>query len=277
LEPRELCAQLDAKLSADLIGTANLASGFVQRCRKILPKTVVKAFCLLSMTMPWSLRTGAICLGLLTGMTVSKQALSQHITPECVAFFQNVLALVIAAQARLSDCLSKGIFDGFQRVLIQDSTKIRLDDALADVFPGPRNQKRKPTAGMSIQATYELLSETFVQFAVTPFTVNDQAMSGQILQIIRKGDLVIRDLGYFATKTLAQLSSMRAFFVSRYRHNTALFSLNRQKLLLLEQLRRYPVFDGEVLLGAQEQLKARLVAIPVDQATANERRTLAST
>jgi hypothetical protein len=232
----------------------------------------VKAFCLLSMTMPWSLRTGSLCLGLLTGITVSKQALSQHITSHCVAFFQNVLALVIATQLRLNDSRNKGIFHGFQRVLIQDSTKIRLDDALAEVFPGPRNQKRKATAGMSIQATYELLSETFVHFVVTPFTVNDQAMSGQILQIARKGDLVIRDLGYFATKTLAQLSSSHAFFASRYRHGTAVFTLNREKLLLLEHLRRYPVFDGEVLLGTQERLKVRLVAIPVDPATANERR-----
>jgi len=248
-------------------------SGFRRRQpRKIAPTTFLKAACLLSLQKYHSLRSLAATLAILTKKTVSKQALAQRLTPEAVAFVRQVLCRLIASQSNCVAVKQSGAFAPFRRVLVADSTSIRLNPQLASLFPGSRNHTDKVQAMAKIQSSYDILSETFSWFEVTPFTKNDQSASKEVLSFLRKGDLLIRDLGYYSHVAFKIIIRMQAFFLSRLQYGVSLFASDGKPLDLLRRLRKQPILDINILLGTKDKIPLRLVAVPVPQDVADERR-----
>ena len=93
-----------------------------------------------------------------------------------------------------------------------------------------------------------------------------------ILGVVRRGDLILRDLGYFSLKVFHQLNQLGAFFLSRCKHGVNCYDPETgRKLDLVRLLKADPHYDGWVLAG-EEQVRVRLVAEPVSAALANERR-----
>ncbi len=120
--------------------------------------------------------------------------MAKRFSAGAVDFLRQVLQTVLAGLWRPPTNVPKAL-QSFRRVLIQDSTTLALAPKLAARFPGSRNQWQTGMASLKIQTVYDLLAETFVHFALTPFTTNDQKASPMILELARPGDLVIRDLG----------------------------------------------------------------------------------
>ena len=164
-----------------------------------------------------------------------------------------------------------GLFRPFRRVLLHDSTVEALPDHLADLFPGSSNQRKKKRAALKIQFIADLLNGTLVHCSLSGFTRNDQAAAPDILAVAQCGDLIIRDLGYFALPVMAALGLKGGYFLSRYKHGVRVYDLQGQPLDLVQELKTHGRFDREVLLGA-EHVRARLVARPAPEAVANERR-----
>ena len=54
---------------------------------------------------------------------------------------------------------------------------------------------------LKIQACYDLLAQNFVHFSLSSYRRNDQAASPDVLPLLCPGDLIVRDLGYFAMIT----------------------------------------------------------------------------
>jgi hypothetical protein len=157
--------------------------------------------------------------------------------------------------------------------LVQDSTSVRLSSQLFDEFPGSKNGKKKDIAIMKINALYDLLKEQFSLFSISPFTTTEQRLATTILEYIKEGDLLIRDLGYFVLKSFTSMAQKGAFFISRYRHDIAIFDPETgRRLNLLKWLKKQHTLDTTVVLGITEQVTVRLIALPVDFALANERR-----
>jgi hypothetical protein len=172
---------------------------------------------------------------------------------------------------------NQGWFQCFRRVLLHDSTVLSLPEHLAGAFPGPANARRRCQAALKLQFVCELLHSQILHIALSGFTRNDQAAAPDILPLLEPGDLLIRDLGYFVLNVLEQITLKGAFFLSRYRHGVLVFDAQSgQPLDLSRSLRAGQLFDQEVLLGT-EKLRVRLVAIPVSDALANERRRKAKT
>ena len=124
---------------------------------------------------------------------------------ECVEFIRGAVSTLIFKLSSADKLRHAGVFRAFRRVLLQDSTQIRLPEHLANYFPGPTNQNRKDGAALKIQVVYDLLDETFPYFALSGFRRTDQAASADILSVAKPGDLVLRDLGYFATPIFQKL------------------------------------------------------------------------
>lgn len=241
--------------------------------RKIQPGVFLWGLCLWALQPTASLRMAAACLGLCAGTTVSKQAVAKRFTRPAVAFVQQALGVVLARLAQRTAGLTPAVFAAFGRVLVQDSTTVALRPKLAAVFPGNANGRGPPLAVAKIQCVYELLAERFVSWRLTSFRVNDQAAARDILAVVRPGDLVLRDLGYFSLAVLRQLAERRAFFLSRLGLGLRVFTASGpQEFDLLGALERDGWLDVEVRLGAEEQLPVRLVAVAVADAVANERR-----
>ena len=109
-------------------------------------------------------------------------------------------------------------------------------------------------------------------FEITPFTANDQSKSKDILSIVQKGDLVIRDLGYFSLGCFEKMSK-NISFVSRIKHGVKIFNIKTsEEIKLLKHLKKYKSFDQWVLIGREQRLKVRLVILPLSDEQANEKR-----
>ena len=267
-----LPSNLNQYLAADRLQAIAKKVGFMQRIRKITPLDFLQGFCLMSLLSDFSLRIGAIIIGTLCGQTLSKQSLWKRIGPKSVQFFRETLSLAIASAGLSSRPLPDGALSMFRRVLIQDSSKLALPDKFVQFYPGARNQTGKQKATLSLQAIYDALGENFVSFSLTPFTRNDQKAAGDIVTVAGRGDLILRDPGYFTTESLCRIDSKGAYFISRLRYGTNLYDLSGDKIDLLQQLRTLGALDRLVLLGAKTRLPARLIATRVPENVANERR-----
>lgn len=264
---------LTAWLDPQLLLTLAKQTRFVQReARKLTPLLFVQSTLLLVSQSAVSFRHWAVLVGVLGDRRISKQALWERISVHAVAFLQAVLALVLARRLQLPASATPAALKSFHRVLVQDSTAIRLAPKLATAFPGSRNQRDSRHGHLKIQALYDLLSQRFVSFSLSGFNRNDQAAAYDVVPVVRKGDLVLRDLGYFVIGSLQQIAKAGAFFLSRLRLDTGLCDVRTGRSFnLLGHLKRHGQFDGQVLLGSAK-FPVRLVAVKLPEAVAAERR-----
>jgi len=272
-----LPAALD-KLTSLLLGLAlpqwARQTGFVQRKeRKLSPLLFVQSAILLVTQGTVSLSRWAVLIGILGRFTLSKQAVWDRMTQAAVAFLQAVLAGVLARRAqRPSDGTLAQALRAFRRVLLQDSTAIKLCAALAEAFPSAGNQRDKPYGQLKIQAIFDLVGERFVHFGLSSFRRNDQSASVDILQVLQSGDLVVRDLGYFAVAVFQKIQEAEAFFLSRLHLGIGVWDARgEQKLDLLKELRKHGQLDRSVCLGPGKY-PVRLVALPLPPEVAAQRR-----
>jgi hypothetical protein len=249
-------------------------SGFQKRTpRKIVVRDFIKALCAAGALSKLSFNLLAMLLGLVGGGLVSKQGLAKRVNERCVAFLQDLLGPAISLRSGSRQAQQQGLFASFVRVLIQDSTYIPLPDHLAQTFPSGRNHLDLKKATLKIQALYELISDRMLHFGFSAFHRNDQAASPDILDVARPGDLVLRDLGYFVLPVFNQLNQRGIFFLSRLRSQVKVFDPQTGRPLhLLSLVRKHPTLDQDILLGQKEKVPVRLVALPVPEAVANERR-----
>lgn len=248
-------------------------TGWMERAaRKIFPRHFVTASLLLITQPHLSLTVLAVLLGLLSRQTLSKQGLDERLDPSAVSFLQAVLAAALGLTLRPLQAPRQKFPWPFARILVQDSSTIKLTEKLAAFFPGGANQ-HGPTPGvLRLQAVFDLLAQRWVSFALSPYVCNDQKASPDLLPHVQKNDLVLRDLGYFALPVLQQIGQRNAWFLSRFYFRTAVFDLQGRPIDLLDLLRRQGRLDQWVLLGRREKMRVRLVARPVPAQVANERR-----
>jgi len=240
---------------------------------KITPLSWIKAFCCLASGHSTSLRNCAWLLGLLNQTVLSKQAVRKRLISQGSEFLKQVLAHLISQSAHLPKLRSNGVLAKFNRVLIQDSTVIQLPKRLADTYKGCSNQSPEIVALMRIQAVLDILSETFVHFSLSAYTRNDQAASADIIEIAKTGDLLIRDLGYYVIKVLASFSDKGISFISRLKPAAIISDPESgNEIDLLALLRKMIRLDQPVILGRKFTMPVRLVAIPLPESVANERR-----
>jgi hypothetical protein len=248
------------------------ACGFcVRRSGKIKVSELLVQLCLESTQGTVSYNDMAARIEGCTGVGVSRQAYWERFDETCVLLFQQVLACVIDAKCRArkecSDLITTGTY---QRLLLQDSTIIPLPASLFAAFSGVK-KATSTVCNARIQCVYDLKAGTFVKFTIDPYSQNDVLATLEI--DLLPGDLVLRDRGYFTIAAVRKHLEARAHCICRYKQDTALFDpCTGKPLQLLALLRRNPALDSAVLVGTKEKLKLRLLAVPVDEETANLRR-----
>jgi hypothetical protein len=248
-----------------------IESGFVRRTpRKIDPKNFLLAFFIMILQQGRSLASIAMTVGILKGIRVSKQAIDKRMNEALLRYLESVLAHTIAR--KIKHC-RQGFPSLFKRILLHDSTTVRLPSQLANVFPGSKNAHKDDIALLKIQTAYDVLRERFCHFWLSPFTINDQQAATMMLDSVQPGDLIIRDLGYFVLTALALIEQKGAFFLTRLRNDVVLSTPgNGKRIQVLKMLRKHQHVDRSVIVGTEAQLRVRLVALAVDPAVAAQRR-----
>lgn len=218
--------------------------------------------------------TWAGYLGGLTGGTVSKVSLWKRMGKAQRQCLQAILEETFKVRLPIRHLAGKNsepLFSPFGETYLQDSTVISLPDSLAHCYKGSVSRGNQKSS-MRVQAVYGLSSGTFKEFSLGSFTDNDQGASGNILKLLKPGDLVIRDLGYFVLKVFKQVALSHAFFLSRYHFGTNIYDARTCQQIQLGKVLKGSTVDREVLAGATEKLPCRLVAVKLPAHVAAERR-----
>jgi len=245
-------------------------SGFCKRhSGKITAPDFLLHFCLQSLEGTVSYNDIASRMENNADINASRQAYHQRMGDECVEFFEKILGAVMASKCYHEDLDNLQNLNMFSRILVQDSTIIRLPLRLFDVFSGVKNA-HTAVCNARIQGVYDLLSKKFIAFSIDPYTKND--LSAALDIAVEPNDLVLRDRGYFSVPIVKKLKEDGADTISRYKHNTKIFDFESgEEINLLEYLTKNGSIDRKVLIG-KEKFEARIAARPVNEETANLRR-----
>jgi hypothetical protein len=251
-----------------------IEAGFMKRKpKKIDPFEYLTIMCILSVADSPSFNNIAAKLSSCYGISASKQAFSKRTKKECVEFFQSVLALIIKTKLCRTKITGSPLLEGYKRVLVQDSTIIRLPPSLYDVFSGVKNATAT-VCNARIQGVFDLVSGKFVEFSIDPYSKNDLLAAPEL--VLCKDDLVLRDRGYFIMDEVQRHLDVNAHCIYRYKTGTTLLNpATGEKINILELLTKMETLDMEVCLNNGPRTKVRVIAVPVSQEIASQRRAKA--
>lgn len=248
-------------------------TGFRRRTpKKITSTLLLQSFYGTMHTGRFSLSNWAVELSFLIGTRVSKQAIFYRITPPFIDLTRELLLATLQKQIT-----PKGwcVTSRFKRILLQDSSCIKLPDHLKHIYPG-NYSGGTIKAVAKLQVIYDILATRFETITLSPYNRNDQAAAGDIIPLLQQGDLVIRDLGYFVLAVFEKIKCCGASFISRYRNEVALLDYKtKHRINLLKLIRGKTFIKKKVLIGANQQICVTLYAVKLDRRQAACRRKMA--
>jgi len=203
----------------------------------------------------------------------SRQAIALRLNERFEDFLEALLGEVIAvkvAEDAAAGRFAEMDFRGYRRVLVQDSTVLKLPPALFPRFSGVSNGSSS-VCNARIQAVYDLISGQLIEFSIDPYSKNDLTAAPELE--LREGDLVLRDRGYIIAAEMQRHCDVGAHFI--YRHKTGVTYLDVETGLPINLpaiLRRDGKLDMEVVLNNAGRTRVRLLAASVDPEIANLRR-----
>jgi hypothetical protein len=256
-----------AGLGLEKINLLSVQTGFIKRFRQIKAAEFLVYMIIESIRGCVSCNDLAAVIEAQTGTMASRQAYHQKMSCACLLFFEAVAAIIMNSKASV---LVHSKFKRFKRILIQDSTVIKLPAKLMAVFSGVKNTHTQ-VCNARIQSVFDVLSGFFVQWSIDTYSKNDQAAAPELM--IKAGDLILRDRGYFVIAEFERIMKAGADFVSRYMHNVALYDPQTgQEIDLLRLLDARRSIDMNVLIGKDSKTKVRLIAVEASQEIADGRR-----
>lgn len=233
-------------------------TGFIQRVRKVIPEEFLKNMLLVNLDSPSSsLEDLAYEFYKNNGCVISKQALHKKIKQPATAFMEKILNELLS-YGFTSSSTSLSTIPFVRNINVIDSSEIRLNKNLANVFPQVRNQG----AAVKLQSLVEVVKNQVLALEIRPSKEPDQGYKDH-LAYLQAADLLIGDLGYFCVNTFKQLVEKNAFFLSRYFKKTSLREINTKELIdLRAKLSHTSEETVEYLIElGTSQFPCRLVAI----------------
>jgi len=237
--------------------------------KKIIPQDLTAVLLTESVTGELSYNDIAARLESVEGVSVSRQAIWKKFGDPCVEFMRGVLESVIAAKLPGVEKASQ-LGSHFGRVIVQDSTVLKLPSKLFEYFSGVSNGA-STVCNARIQVVYDLLAETFVAFSIDPYSKNDLLAAPELE--LRVGDLVLRDRGYLINDEIQRHLNAGADCIYRHKYgNVYLDPQSGNPIDLAAKLSKEGQLDIEVLLGNAARTKVRIVAAMASDETVARRR-----
>ncbi|MEO1860765.1 MAG: IS4 family transposase, partial [Verrucomicrobiales bacterium] len=182
---------------------------------------------------------------------------------------QEVIRQLIASQ-KLPKFKQK-VTQRFKRILVEDSTFVPMGAINAANFPACGNQTGV-TAGFKLDLAFDARTNTVVHQSFGSARESDKKLGEHLLSDVAKGDLVLRDMGYFGCAALNLIAEKEAFWISRLPSSINVFTSNGEPLEKKLRSRKNHFIDEVVTLGNDGATKVRLVGIRADDALAAQRR-----
>jgi Transposase DDE domain len=146
---------------------------------------------------------------------LTPQSLMERINqPEAVDFLKTVFQNSL--KTSLENTLKRVppiILASFNNVWIEDCSECVLNEHLAEAFKGSSGVTSKSCVKLDL--IYEIKKKNIFSVDLTDRRSPDQKLAQRHLEIVQKGDLWIRDLGFFDVSVFKTMVAIGAFFLSR--------------------------------------------------------------
>lgn len=166
--------------------------------------------------------------------TFRRQSLHERFNPQAVNFVKELIQEQLSRQITTTTLKGTG---HFLRIKIKDSTRFQIPEELKDSYPGSGGGASE--AGVHIQLEYEVLSGKVTDLNPTDAKRQDTTDATETTHTIEKGDLIIRDLGYFVQRVFNHIIKVGAYFLSRVKPKTVLYDQKDGKRIDLKVLHKY--------------------------------------
>ena len=200
--------------------------------------------------------------------SMTKQSLWERFTPKSTAFLISTLNNLM--EQRLSPVRETLANAGLKRIIVEDSTSLVMPKKNAKSFPAHGNAYGE-TAGLKLDLAYDLMSGQCVSNTIEKATEQDKSIGKETTSLVQKGDLFLRDMGYFFIEGFSFLEEQGAHWVSRFPANCNLTNTDGKSLEDVLRHAKGDVVDIPVFIGA-ERHEARLVAVRADKELADKRK-----
>ena len=209
---------------------------------------------------------------------ITPQALSKKINSKnAVAFLERTLEAIYKEQvAPKLKKMPLEVLEQFSNVYLQDSTQIELNEHLSEEFRGVGGSASKSSLKIDLlyEATRHILKKVFITEGIYP----DQKNGARVLDQIREGDLIIRDLGYFDLSVLGDIGGKGAYYLSRLFKSTKVYLSSNPGAEAVDlasyvkkQIGNRGLIDMKVYLG-EARICSRLIAYRTPEHIINDRR-----
>lgn len=249
-------------------------TGWSQRApRSITPANLLFSLCILSIRGETSFSDIASTIHRqLEGKSASKQAVAKRLNSSFISIVESLLADLIKLKTSYDDCQHEfsELLESYGRVLVQDSTVIKLPGWLFEKYSGVSNGHQQ-VCNARIQAVYDLKSMRFLSFEIAPYSKTDILAASELQ--IDQGDLVIRDRGYLSSSEIRRHLKQGASFI--YRHKAKSIYRDPETLEpvdFVKKLQKEGSLDCTLLLNDKEATPVRVIARKANRKTAEERR-----
>lgn len=199
-------------------------------------------------------------------LSLSRQAFHQRLDKNATGFLQEVLEYLV----RYGHSDSEPKASTFGRILVEDTTQFLMNPSNHSKYSGNSNQSG-PTSGCKVDAIFNLLDGQPLLPVHTESRIQDRALGPRILDHVRPGDLVLRDLGYFDLSAFKTIEEKDASWLSRLHGQAGVTLPDGRKLEQLLSSTNQNVIDCQVLLTARKH-PVRLVAFRCSEELASRRR-----
>lgn len=265
--------------SVILLKLARLSRLVLRTPRKIFPDQLLRGVLLALCSNTPHLRAIAEKISSLGEHDPSRQAVFNRLKNEAApGFFSSAFRQVLADQCRrFADrqlgagvALCKGVFG---RIIIEDGSVLPLHRRLAEQFRGSVNQHGE-SAALRLRWAFDLLSGETIDAELHHWRENDMSTAYDMLSYLKKGDLVLRDMGYFCLQGFHEIIAGGAFFITRLPEGTVVTDGNSKRIKLLRRLRKggRKLHELQVKVGLDNPVEGRLIAAKLDPAKTTERK-----
>lgn len=201
-----------------------------------------------------------------------KQAVAKRTNFSCCRLVVNLIKKCFEAkfQSEALTVQQNPLLSSYKRVIVQDSTIIKLPSWLYAIFSGVSNG-HSTVCNARIQAVYDLKNMELTSFSIDSYSKNDLKAAPELE--LKKGDLILRDRGYLNLPEIRRHALLPADFI--YRHKLKMVYLDpvtKSPINLLELLRKHGHLDMDVVLNDEQFTPVRLVAAPVNKEISSLRR-----
>jgi hypothetical protein len=256
---------IDPFFSARELDQLAREAGFIQRKGKLKGSTFFDLVVFNSDALSsQSLNDQTITLRDRNGIEIRKQSLHERFNEHAFVFLRRALEQVLHKQLQRTRPVFETA-DGFERILIKDSTCFQIDESLAEAYPGSGGSGS--AASVRIQFEYDVLTGRIHDLSIGAFNEQDAKNSIATIDGIASDDLVMRDLAYMSLDILEKIAQREAFYLCRPNPIVKIYEKKGDEyhevdfIRVLKYLkeRNMTHIEKEVYLGVEKKLCTRLI------------------